>query len=390
MFRQDPLGTGNCLLHRRWSARQRPHQARCCDLGLRAQSRHGGVAERSFGALLQELEGGVRVSDPLHDDPGAGERLGVAEALELPDRRPRFCEHQHGVLLRVGVEQSEEFDHACAQLDAALSRGFGFRLCLAQHLERLRQIGEPEVRPAQHYQQRRSLGLVFGKESQRALEQRARRAHVGARPCSKPSRSEQAAGTVGQRRVRGAQLDAVAMGLLEVVTEYLVHLDEFRPVPFEPVCKARVKIRPRRLRERLVGGVPDQDMPEAEAVLARDLRPVWANEFAAYEAGQPCRHLRLFGCKRLHGAPVEDLALDRTPLEHAPLGCVDLVEAGGEQRAQVRRHADLAVCGFRHRHHLGDEERVAARRPRYLLAKRRRQCGGHEFVDVPRFERSEP
>ena len=41
------------------------------------------------------------------------------------------------------------------------------------------------------------------------------------------------------------------------------------------------------------------------------------------------------GAERLHGAAVEDLALDRAALEHPPLGRVELVEAGREQRLQA-------------------------------------------------------
>ena len=58
-------------------------------------------------------------------------------------------------------------------------------------------------------------------------------------------------------------------------------------------------------------------MAEAEAVLAGELRPVGADQLLAHERGQARRHLRLLGCERLHGAAVEDLALDRAALEHA-------------------------------------------------------------------------
>ena len=49
------------------------------------------------------------------------------------------------------------------------------------------------------------------------------------------------------------------------------------------------------------------------------------------------------GVERLHGAAVEDLALDRPALQHPPLGRVELVEARRQQRLQRRRHLDLAV-----------------------------------------------
>src|SRR5438477_5155890 len=50
------------------------------------------------------------------------------------------------------------------------------------------------------------------------------------------------------------------------------------------------------------------------------------------------------------------------PLEHAPLGRLELVQARGEQRPQGGRDNHLALRLARHRQHLLDEERVAARR----------------------------
>ena len=75
------------------------------------------------------------------------------------------------------------------------------------------------------------------------------------------------------------------MGLLEVVADDLVQLHEVR-VPVDPGGEALVEIRPGRLRQRVVGRVPDQQMAEAERVLARELRSVWPQELSAHERGQ--------------------------------------------------------------------------------------------------------
>jgi hypothetical protein len=58
---------------------------------------------------------------------------------------------------------------------------------------------------------------------------------------------------------------------------------------------------------------------------------------------------------------MEDLAFDGSPLEHAPLGRLELIQARGEQRLQRRwdDHLTLRLAG--HGQHLFDEERVAAR-----------------------------
>ena len=166
----------------------------------------------------------------------------------------------------------------------------------------------------------------------------------------------------GQHVVVGQpELGAVAAGLLEVVAEDLVQLDELGPVLLQPGGEALVEVGAGRLGQRLVGGVADQQVAEAEAVLARELRPVRPDQLLADERGQARGDLGLLGRECLHGAAVEDLALDRAALEHAPLARLELVEPGREQRLQRRRDDDLALRLSGHRDHLLDEERVAAR-----------------------------
>ena len=53
--------------------------------------------------------------------------------------------------------------------------------------------------------------------------------------------------------------------------------------------------RPGSLRERVVGGVADQQVAEAEAVLAGELRPVGADQLAADKRSERGRDLRLSG-----------------------------------------------------------------------------------------------
>ena len=123
-------------------------------------------------------------------------------------------------------------------------------------------------------------------------------------------------------------------------------------------------------------------MAEAEGILAGKLRLVRADQRLAYECGQPRRHLGLAGCERLHGTSMEDLPLDRAPLEHAPLGRLELVEARAQQRSQRRRddHVTLRVAGDGQ--HLLDEQRIAARGPRDLLAQIVADPLRNELVDV--------
>src|SRR5438094_886715 len=87
----------------------------------------------------------------------------------------------------------------------------------------------------------------------------------------------------------------------------------------EPVGEALVQLRPDALWQRVVGRVADQEVAEAEPVVAGQLSTVGSHELPPDQRCQPRRHLRLLRCQSLHPAPVEELALDRAPLEHPPL-----------------------------------------------------------------------
>ena len=144
-----------------------------------------------------------------------------------------------------------------------------------------------------------------------------------------------------------------------MVADELVQLDERRLV-LEPVGEAAVQVCANGLREGVVGGVADEQVAEAEAVLAGELRSFGADQLVPDERCESWQHVGLVRGERLHGAAVEDLALDCSALEHRALLRLELVESRGQERPQRRRHLDLAAVG-REREHLGDEERVAAR-----------------------------
>ena len=127
----------------------------------------------------------------------------------------------------------------------------------------------------------------------------------------------------------------------------------------EPVSKPDMEIRTHRLRKRVVGCVPDQQVTEAVTVVACDLGTVGTHELAADQCCEPRRHLRLVRGERLHASAVEDLAFHGAALEHAALGHVELVEPRCEQSLQRRRHVDVSILG-RHGEHLRDKERIAA------------------------------
>jgi hypothetical protein len=79
---------------------------------------------------------------------------------------------------------------------------------------------------------------------------------------------------------------------------------------------------------------------------------------------------------------VEDLALDRCPLERFALGRLELVDARREQRLQSGWDDHLAVGFAGHREHLLDEEWVAARGASDPLAQLLGDTVSDELLDV--------
>ena len=71
-----------------------------------------------------------------------------------------------------------------------------------------------------------------------------------------------------------------------MVAQDLVQLDELGAVLLQPGGEALVQLRARRLRQRVVGSVPDQQVAEAEGILARELRLVGPDELLADERGE--------------------------------------------------------------------------------------------------------
>ena len=121
-----------------------------------------------------------------------------------------------------------------------------------------------------------------------------------------------------------------------MVAEKLVELDEIRPVLLEPGCEALVEVgagRPSAARRTRRRGCRmwRKRKPSSPASCGRS-GVISSLRTSAASRGVT---LGLVGRERLDGAAVEDLALDRPALEHAPLGGLELVEARGEQRRSV-------------------------------------------------------
>ena len=129
-------------------------------------------------------------------------------------------------------------------------------------------------------------------------------------------------------RIRdGSELAEIAAGQLEVITEDLIQLGELGPVLSEPRCEALVEFRAGRLRHRLVGGVPDEDVAEPEAVLSFEQRRVRPDHFLPNQGRQAWCDLGLLGRESLDSTEVEDLPFYRRVLEHGSLRTLKLVQA---------------------------------------------------------------
>ena len=169
----------------------------------------------------------------------------------------------------------------------------------------------------------------------------------------------------------------------------LVELDEIGGPLLEPVREPLVQLGPHRLREGVIRGVPDQEMPEAKGVVPRQQRPSGPDQLPADERGEPRADMCFLGVERLHGTAVEDLAFHRAPLQHPPLGAGELVEPGLEKCPQGRGHVHLAALR-RHREHLRQEERIAAGRLCHPAAELWRKLVADQHVHLVRGQRLEP
>src|SRR5262249_3706256 len=115
----------------------------------------------------------------------------------------------------------------------------------------------------------REVDLARGCEGRGAPEEADSCLVVGAQHCA-PSSARQPGmsrrsqiGSIGE-----SEFVAVAAGLFQMVPEYLVELGELLGTLLEPLGEPLVELGPDRLRKPVVGGIPDQEMAEAEGVVA--------------------------------------------------------------------------------------------------------------------------
>src|SRR5262249_17226678 len=132
--------------------------------------------------------------------------------------------------------------------------------------------------------------------------------------------------------VDGAELDTVAVGLLEVIAEDLVVLaDAVSGKPLQPVCETFMERGAQLLRGRVVRGLAHEDVLEAVGGPTGGEGPGReADQVLPGQRGELSRDGRtgLLVAELDHGAAVEELALDGASLERISRTPVQPVEAG--------------------------------------------------------------
>src|SRR5262245_37360933 len=141
----------------------------------------------------------------------------------------------------------------------------------AFHLVDLARLRE---RPLQLTQDLEPCLVAFGQDSCAPREEAPCRAQVAVGKSSAPGPSEVvccATAEARQPRVRRVERRSVLIRLLEVVADDLVQLDEAAPL-FQPSRESLMELGARLLGQRLVGGVANQKMAEAEGIIVRERR----------------------------------------------------------------------------------------------------------------------
>src|SRR5438067_13267998 len=108
-------------------------------------------------------------------------------------------------------------------------------------------------------------------EPKSSWHQRTRGVPVGAVERCLPGRNEAPERTLGHGRLRRPDFFTVASGLFEVVADDLVLLDQMG-MRVEPGRELLVQHRPHLLRDRLVRGIANEQMPKSKCIVTRKRR----------------------------------------------------------------------------------------------------------------------
>ena len=338
-----------------------------------------GVRERLLGALRaagEPRDGGEKLPGLRQHAlvPGAFEDVHRRARLDLDDLR----------LGRAGDDLEPMADDAGRRAENRVSRVRG-------RIERLDRRPSPVEVPGlaprlDEIGQQPAPSRIPVLEQRRRPAEEARRSRGIAAPVGAPAGRGEPVRRPPRELARRAGFDAELaperVRLLEVVPDELV--DRLGTDALEPVGEPLVQVRPRPLGNRLVGGLADQQVREAEALLARGA-VLGPNEVAVDERLEPGldRGALLVGRELDHCSRREAPADDGRTLEDRALGGVEPIEARGEEGVDRRRHHRLLALALllEERQHLLEEERVPLRGRRDARADLGRERTGEERVD---------
>ena len=192
-------------------------------------------------------------------------------------------------------------------------------------------------------QEKPPLGVGFGQELARALEQiDSGRQVVTRERCS--TRSAQVLSTAPRELeialpCRRLDLHVVAECLFEVVAgHFRVLVAESTRSALEPARMLLMQGGATLLRNQGVRCVPDQDVAEAEALLALDVRAYGTDQLAMDQRGELDIEIAWQGnAKRFrHGPAMEGPALDRGDLQHGARPRIEAIDACRQHRLDRR------------------------------------------------------
>ena len=280
-----------------------------------------------------------------------------------------------------------------AQQPPAGKRGVGDELGVAEVLgqgaelrrESGRLFGESALPERGRQVRKERESSRIGRVEQRlgAAQEVGDRPHVVAGERAGTRRGEPVRGPTGEPSrlvVERPERLSVPERLLEVVADDLVLLlGAIAADASDPRGEPLVQVRSALLGDRLVRGVADQDVAEAERLLAGDHRAIRPHELLADQRTDQvgCVVAQVLGEQVANGAGVELLADHGGALDRAALVVGQAFETSGEERRDRGWDRDRAEIARRdpgpvlpdqhpvvdqHREHLLDEQRVAAGR----------------------------
>jgi len=128
------------------------------------------------------------------------------------------------------------------------------------------------------------------------------------------------------------ELLAIPCRPLQVVAHDLVQLDQVCSPLVQPAGKALMQLRSHRFGQGVICRIPDQEMPEAVGLVARELCSCRPHQLLAHQRHQFPRYIGLALQEHRDGIPMEHAPFDGPTFQDAPLRGLELVQPGRQER----------------------------------------------------------